>query len=73
MLSLAKKRLSTVKKKHKKAQLLNADDVRVIYLVEEDPNLYHKFAVASSSAFDISRAIAMRRLFRPLTDFTANL
>jgi len=73
MLALAKKRLDAAKKTHPKASLLNADDIRVIYLVTEDPNLYHNFAVASSSAFDMSRAVALKRLFRPLTNLTANL
>ncbi|MBN1842990.1 MAG: formate dehydrogenase [Deltaproteobacteria bacterium] len=73
MLALAKKRLAVVKKKYPKAKLLDPDDVRVIYLVTEEPNLYHKFAVASSSAFDISRQVALKKLFRPLTELTANL
>jgi formate dehydrogenase iron-sulfur subunit len=73
MLALAKKRLALVKKKYPKAKLLDADDVRVIYLVTEKPDLYHKFAVASNSAFDISRQVALKRLFRPLTELTANL
>ncbi|MDY6950718.1 MAG: 4Fe-4S dicluster domain-containing protein [Thermodesulfobacteriota bacterium] len=73
MLALAKKRLAVVKKTHPNAQLLDPDDIRVIYLVTEEPNLYHNFAVASTSAFDISRAVALKRLFRPLTKLTANL
>ncbi|NVM56787.1 MAG: formate dehydrogenase, partial [Desulfobacterales bacterium] len=73
MLEMAKKRLGKVKKTYKNARLLNPDDIRVIYLVEEDPNLYHEFAVASNSAFDISRAVALKRLVRPLTRLTASL
>jgi len=73
MLALANNRLAVVKKKHPKAHLLDADDVRVIYLVTEKPDLYHKFAVASSSAFDMSRQVALKKLFRPLTALTANL
>ncbi|RLB90340.1 MAG: formate dehydrogenase [Deltaproteobacteria bacterium] len=73
MLALAKKRLAVVKKTHPKARLLDPDDVRVIYLVTEDPKLYHEFAVASNSAFDISRKVALKRLFKPVTNLTANL
>jgi len=73
MLALAKKRLAEVKKTHPKARLLNPDDIRVIFLVEEDPQLYYTFAVASNAAFDMSRAVALKRLFRPLTNLTANL
>ena len=73
ILAMAKKRLSVVKNTQPKAQLLDPDDIRIIYLVTETPNLYHKFAVASNSAFDISRAVALKRLFRPLTNLAANL
>jgi formate dehydrogenase iron-sulfur subunit len=73
MLALAKKRLAVVKKAHPQARLLDPDDIRVIFLVTEEPTLYHNFAVASSTAFDISRAVALKRLFRPLTKLTANL
>jgi formate dehydrogenase iron-sulfur subunit len=73
MLALARKRLAIVKKTHPKARLLDPDDVRVVYLVAEDPKHYHKFAVAPDSAFDISRAVALKRLVRPLTNLTARL
>ncbi|MCK4388836.1 MAG: formate dehydrogenase [Desulfobacterales bacterium] len=69
MLALAKKRAAVVKG----ARLLDAADARVIYLVTEKPSLYHKFAVASNTAFDISRAVALKRLFKPLTSMTAHL
>jgi len=72
---MARKRLATVKKIHPKAKLLDPDDVRVIYLVTEDPMLYHSFAVASNSAFDIdiSRKVALNKLLRPLARLTAGL
>jgi formate dehydrogenase iron-sulfur subunit len=73
MLALAKKRLGEVKKKYPKAMLIDEDTVSVIYLVTEDPELYHEFAVASSSSFDISRVVALKRLIRPLTNLAARL
>ncbi|MCK4619360.1 MAG: 4Fe-4S dicluster domain-containing protein [Desulfobacterales bacterium] len=73
ILVMAKNRLATVKKTRPKAKLLDPDDVRVIYLVTEDPMLYHSFAVASNSAFDISRKVALNKLLRPLTRLTAGL
>jgi formate dehydrogenase iron-sulfur subunit len=73
ILVMAKNRLATVKKTYPKAKLLDPDDVRVIYLVTEDPMLYHSFAVASNSAFDISRKVALNKLLRPLTRLTAGL
>ncbi|MCE5336571.1 MAG: formate dehydrogenase [Desulfobacteraceae bacterium] len=47
ILKLANERLAALKAKFPKAQLLDADQVRVIYLVVDDPKKYHKNAVAS--------------------------
>jgi len=47
MLDLAKKRLKELKKDYPKAQLIDIDAVRVIYLVLDEPMLYHEFAIAS--------------------------
>ncbi len=73
MVALAKSRLSTVKKANPKAALLDPDDVNVIYLVTEKPSLYHEFAVASNTAFDITRQVALRRMFKPLTKIVSRL
>jgi formate dehydrogenase iron-sulfur subunit len=71
ILELAQKHLSMAKKKFPKAALLDPDDVRVIFLVAFAPNLYHDFAVASASAYGISRQAALRRMIRPLTRFVS--
>ncbi len=47
MLKMANERLAALKTRYPKAQLLNPDEVRVIYLVADDPKKYHKNAVAS--------------------------
>ncbi|MGD9079418.1 MAG: formate dehydrogenase [Desulfobacterales bacterium] len=73
MLDLAQKRLAVVKGTQPKAMLLDADDIRVIYLVAYDPGLYHEFAVASNTHFGISRQAALRRMFRPLRNFISHL
>ena len=73
ILSLAQKRLADVKNTHPQAMLLDPDDIRVIYLVAYDPNLYHDSAVASNSTFNITRQVALRRMFRPLTNITSRL
>lgn len=44
ILEMATKRLEEVKKKHPKADLLNHEFVRTIFLVIDDPKKYHKFA-----------------------------
>ncbi len=46
ILALAKTRVEELKKTYPKAQALNADEVRVIYIVTDDPKKYHEFAVA---------------------------
>jgi formate dehydrogenase iron-sulfur subunit len=68
ILALAKERLAVVKKNNPEAALLDPDDVRVIYLVTEAPQLYHSFAVAALGTFDITRKMALKRLFQPFTD-----
>ena len=73
MVALAKSRLSIVKKANPKAALLDPDDVNVIYLVTEKPSLYHEFAVASNTAFDITRQVALRKMFKPLTNIISRL
>ena len=65
MLKKANKRLEEVQGIYKDAMLGNPDDVRVIYLLADDPQKYHKFAVAENT-IGISRKIALKRLFQPL-------
>ena len=73
MLSLAEKRLAIVQKTHPEAMLLDAGDIRVIYLVAYDPGLYHEYAVASNRDFGISRQVALKRMVRPLRNFISHL
>jgi formate dehydrogenase iron-sulfur subunit len=73
MLEMANRRADALKKKgYGKTQLLDADSIRVIYLVVDDPMVYHKFAVAQNSS-GISRKLALRKLFRPATGLVAGL
>jgi formate dehydrogenase iron-sulfur subunit len=73
MLALATRRLGKVRKKFPRAALLDPDDLQVIYMVAHEPNRYHEFAVASTRAFDISRQVALKRMLRPITNFSARL
>lgn len=41
---MAKKRAEALKKTHTKAAALNADDVRVIFVVKDVPTKYYRFA-----------------------------
>jgi formate dehydrogenase iron-sulfur subunit len=65
MLEKANKRLEQVKRTYKDAMLANPDDIRVIFLLVDDPKKYHKFAVAEND-IGITRKVALRRLFSPL-------
>jgi formate dehydrogenase iron-sulfur subunit len=65
MLDLANKRLAEVKSRYQDAMLANPDDVRVIFLLIDDPKNYHKFAVAENT-IGITRKVALRRFFQPL-------
>ncbi|MGC8907901.1 MAG: 4Fe-4S dicluster domain-containing protein [Desulfomonilaceae bacterium] len=44
ILDVTKKRVEELKKKFPKAQAINPDDVRVIYIVTDDPKKYWKYA-----------------------------
>jgi len=46
ILEQAQKRVEELKKTYPKAQALNPDEVRVIYIVTDDPKKYHKFAAS---------------------------
>jgi formate dehydrogenase iron-sulfur subunit len=56
ILDMAQKRLKEVKTIYPKAELLNHEFVRTIFLVIDDPKKYHKFASVEDSA-----AIAMMK------------
>jgi formate dehydrogenase iron-sulfur subunit len=67
MLAMAKERVAALQKKgFKKAQLLDADSIRTVFLVVDDPMLYCKFAVAQNDV-GISRKLALRKLMKPAT------
>ncbi len=68
MVALAKERLAKLKEKYPKAQLIDPEEVRVIYLVVDDPRKYHKSAIASAER-GVSRKVALRRVLKPAQGF----
>ncbi len=74
MLGLAKSRLASAQKKFPKAMMLDPDDVRTIYMVAHDPNLYYEFALAAVHTVPgITRQAALRRMVRPFKRIVSQL
>ena len=67
MLDMAQKRLKELKAVYPKAQLLNAEIVRTIFLVIDEPQKYWKFATENDAG--ITRIAAIKKLVRPLVKF----
>jgi formate dehydrogenase iron-sulfur subunit len=65
MLGLANERLEKLKAKYPKAQLLDADQIRTVYLVVDDPAKYYKKAVASAASPG-DRKVASRGVSKPV-------
>jgi formate dehydrogenase iron-sulfur subunit len=73
IMDLAQQRLAAAQTKFPNAMLLDPDDVRTIYLVAFDPNLYYEHAVASARKYGITRQAALRKMFRPFNRAIASL
>jgi formate dehydrogenase iron-sulfur subunit len=65
MLALAQKRLAEAKKTYPKAMLADADSVNTIFLLIDEPQKYHKFAVAALSD-GLNRKQFLADIFKPL-------
>jgi len=67
MLALGKKRLEELKKTHPKAVLVDYDQVRVVFLTEYAPNLYHKTLMSDAGDTEpFTRFAALDKLLAPL-------
>jgi formate dehydrogenase iron-sulfur subunit len=69
MLEMAEKRLKELKAVYPKAQLLNAESVRTVFLVIDDPKNYWKHAAENDVGITRIAAI-MKKLIRPLESFS---
>ncbi|MFO7596587.1 MAG: 4Fe-4S dicluster domain-containing protein [Desulfocurvibacter africanus] len=69
MLALAEKRLAEVKKHYPRAELVDADAVRVIVLTEEPAAQYHQYLSASADTPGMTRKQMFAKLLRPLRVF----
>jgi formate dehydrogenase iron-sulfur subunit len=68
VIEMAEKRLAEAKKQFKDALLADANDVRVIFLLADDPKKYHKSAVAGNT-IGITRKAALRHILKPFKEF----
>ena len=65
IMDLAQKHLTLAQKKYPAARLLDPEDVRTIYLVGFEPNMYYEYAVASARKHGITRQAALRKMLGP--------
>ena len=68
MVAKALDRLKKVRTVHPKAQVLDLNDVRVFYLVADEPKKYHVFADARPTTGFMDRKTAMRKIGRSLKE-----
>jgi formate dehydrogenase iron-sulfur subunit len=69
----AQARLAEVRHKYPKATLINADKLRVIYLTAFEPTSYWQYAIAEHREVDITRLVAMQRMFKPFRELFSGL
>jgi len=66
MLAMAKKRFEEIKKTRPKAVLVDYEQVRVVFLTEHAPNLYHKTLMSDAEPQGLTRFAALDKLLAPL-------
>jgi formate dehydrogenase iron-sulfur subunit len=71
MVERANNRLAEVKSTHAKARVTGLDDLRVFYLLIDEPARYHMFADAHSGPARMDRKMALRRIGRSLKELSA--
>lgn len=71
MVDLAQKRLAEAKKKFPKATLTGVDDLRVFYLLADEPGKYHTFAKVDALPAAMDRKMALRKIGRSLKELSS--
>jgi formate dehydrogenase iron-sulfur subunit len=70
MTAFANKRLGEVKARYPKATLTGLDDLRVFYLLADEPEKYHRFADVNWIQEGMDRKIALKKIGRSLRDLS---
>jgi len=71
MVELAQKRLGEAKAKFPKAALTGIDDLRVFYLLADEPKAYYKYAKVDVPPSGMDRQMALRKIGRSLKDLSS--
>lgn len=66
MVSVAKQRLAEAKAKYPKAQLTGLEDLRVFYLLADEPQKYHRYAYVDTPKLLMGRKTALKKIARSL-------
>ncbi|MBW1788507.1 MAG: 4Fe-4S dicluster domain-containing protein [Deltaproteobacteria bacterium] len=70
MVALAEARLKDVKAKYPKAEVTGLEDLRVFYLLADDPAKYYEYASADRVPGLMDRQMALKKIGRSLRDLT---
>jgi formate dehydrogenase iron-sulfur subunit len=70
MVALAEKRLKEVKSKFPKAVVTGLEDVRVFYLLADEPVKYYEYAQATVTPIGIDRKTALKKIAKPLRELS---
>lgn len=67
MLALAQKTLAKVKKDYPRAAIVDADDVNIIYLIMDKPELYYEFVTADNSDTGVGKGMTRKNFLAGIT------
>lgn len=70
MVDLADKSLGEVRHKFPKAVVTGLDDLRVFYLLVDEPSRYHEYALSTVKRGGIDRKTALKRIAKPLEELS---
>ena len=70
MVALAEKCLAEAKLKFPNAVVTGLEDVRVFYLLADEPSRYHEYAQATITPMGMDRKTALKRIARPLSELS---
>jgi formate dehydrogenase iron-sulfur subunit len=70
MVPLANNRLREARRKYPKARVTGLDDLRVFYLLADEPEKYHQYASTDLVPGVMDRKMALKKIGRSLKDLS---